>query len=229
MFDDSDPSKVPAFDCLAATSGSTGLGFSVTFTNAQDPGSPDWMNPNAADAQNANLNTFEIDETTGLPIGMKYQLTTPVQSCRIVGSPTSAGGYNIAFQSDKGIGFATYDPPVPPASDGNVTTHRIALPAADFGGPLNVPVPVWISAAGSDVSIGLTRTAGPQVSRFTYQNMPHGSTLPLRSERGQTGPVAASVGTDGVYVTYTDEVASRDGGIGTARYVMRIDSPDTLP
>jgi hypothetical protein len=34
---------------------------------------------------------------------------------------------------------------------------------------------------------------------------------------------------DGVYVTYTDEVASADGGVATARYVMRIESPAVLP
>jgi hypothetical protein len=110
-----------------------------------------------------------------------------------------------------------------------VTTETLALPAANFGGPINMPRPAWISSAGSDVSIGVSRAAGPQIFRFTYNAIPHGGTLTLRSEQGLTGPVSASVDTDIVYVTYADHTNGSGTTPPVKRYFMGIQSPATLP
>jgi hypothetical protein len=91
-----------------------------------------------------------------------------------------------------------------------------------------MPRPAWVSSAGGDVVIGLERKAGPQVYRFTYNALRHGSTLTLRSVNGNSGPVAAWSGGDAVYLTYTDQVTS-GSTTATQRYFMRIDSPASLP
>jgi hypothetical protein len=91
-----------------------------------------------------------------------------------------------------------------------------------------MPHPAWASpAGGGDISIGLARAAGPQVVRYTYNAIPHGSPLTLRSEKGQTGPVASWVGPDAVYVTYTDQAKTSSPSV--KRYFMRLESPATLP
>jgi hypothetical protein len=133
----------------------------------------------------------------------------------------------MAFENSEGIGFATYTPSPDSAYDGNVTTKDMAMPVATLGGPLNIQPPAWVSSAGGgDVSIGISRTAGPEVFRFTYNAMPHGGTLTLHSEQGKTGSVASWVGSDAVYVTYADQVS---GLPSVKRYFMRIESPATLP
>jgi len=209
MFDDS----VPEWDCLAPSVRPAGLGFSV-------------VTPDSANAA-SNFETAEIDDA-GNPIFMTYQLTVAVVSCRIVGSAASSGRYVMALQgieSDStAIDFAIYYP-----DSGSVTTQHPVLPAALFGDPMSMPRPAWVSSAGGDVVIGLARTAGPQVVRYSYNGIPHGSTLTLRSANGHTGPVAAWVGADAAaYVTYSDQVKS---GSSTTfqRYFMRIDSPASLP
>jgi len=140
----------------------------------------------------------------------------------------------MAFQTSNAIDFATYSPPpsLPDAqvSNGSVTTMNPVLTSASFGDPLSMPSVAWVSSPGSDVSIGLSSPGGVQVVRYTYNAIPHGATLTLRSERGQTGPVAAWVGPDATtYVTYTDQAKGSGTTVSTKRYFMRIESPATLP
>jgi hypothetical protein len=214
MFDDSNPAKVPNWDCLATTSGATGLGFSVV--------APDPLYP-----QTSDFLTAEVDEAGG-NTSMTYQFTVGVADCHVVAAPGPAGTYVLSLQTDNAIDFATYYPPANPGDPGMVTTKNPVLSASTFGDPLNMPSPAWASAAGAgDVSIGLTRAAGPQVFRYTYDAIPHGSPLTLRSEKGQTGPVAAWVGPDAVYVTYADQTKTTPSLV--KRYFMRLESPATLP
>jgi hypothetical protein len=215
MFPDPDPANVPAWDCLQTTNGRTGLGFSV-------------ITPNQYLPQNSDFQGYEVDESGGAA-AMTYQLTVAVANCRIVGSPTPEGNFFMAFQSTTAIDFATYYPPRDPTQDGTVTTYDPVLPAANFGDPLSIPRPAWVNSAGGDVVIGLSRTAGPEVVRFTYNAVPHGATLPLRSEKGQTGPVAAWVGPSAVYVTYADQAKGSGSTPSVKRYFMRIESPAPLP
>ncbi len=212
------PANVPAWDCLAPQGRSTGFSFGA-------------VTPHPSSVT-SDFRTLEIDET-GNAIDMTYQLTVQITNCRIVGAPTPAGNYFMAFQGalngTTAIDFATYYAPLDPkSSTGTVTTQPSVLPSALFGGPLNMPRPAWVSSAGGDVVIGLERKSGPEVVRFTYNAVPHGSTLKLRSVNGNAGPVAAWVGDDAVYATYTDQVKS-GSATATNRYFMRVDSPASLP
>jgi hypothetical protein len=215
VFDDSVPANVPNWDCVAPSSRSTGLSFSMVTPSADT----------------SNFVTLEIDEA-GDTILMTYRLTVAVVSCRIVGSPRPNGSYFMALHGIEGgssaIDFATYYPPTDPKDDGTVKTEHPVLPAAVFGDPQSMPRPAWVTSAGSDVVFGLAHRGGPEVVRYTYNAVPHGATLPLRSANGQTGPVAAWVGDDTVYVTYADQVNS-GGSTTTKRYFMRVDSPASLP
>ena len=216
MLDDSVPANVPAWDCLAPQSTPNGIVFSA-------------VTPNTAFGT-SDFRTAEIDEN-GVANFLTYQLTATVTSCHIVGSPTPTGSYFMAFQGTEngssGIYFATYYPPAPPAVDGIVKTYSV-LPSVLFGAPLNMPRPAWVTSAGGDVVIGLERKAGPQVFRWTYNAIGHGSALTMRSVNGNTGPVSAWVGFDASYVTYTDQVSSA-GTTAIKRYFMRVDSPASLP
>jgi hypothetical protein len=216
MFAGSAPADVPDWDCLQTTGGTTGLGFSV-------------VTPGSASPQYSDFDTLEFDEAGNAPF-MTYQLNARVVNCNIVGSPTPEGNFFLAFQSPSAIDFATYYPdPTDPNNPGTVTTHDPVLPAALFGGPLGMPHPAWVISAGGDVSIGLDRTAGPEVVRFTYNAVPHGATLLLPSANGQTGPVSAWVGPDAAYVTYSDQVKGSGSATSVMRYFMRVESPASLP
>ena len=212
LFDDSIPADTPDWDCLATTSGGTGLGVGVV---TPDP-----------TTGNSQLIAGEIDESGFWP-GINYQLTVKVANCRVVGSPGPAGTYLMAMQTNNAIDFATYYPPLataPSGTPGSVTTIDPVLSASSFGDPLNMPHPAWVApAGGGDISIGLQRNGGPQVFRYNYNAIPHGSPLTLRSEKGQTGPVATSVGLDATYITYSDQTKS--GTPAVKRYFMRIESP----
>lgn len=220
VFDDTTPGSVPAWDCLKTTNGSTGLGFSVVY--------PDSENRQG----DSDFEASEIDEGGNLN-RMPYQLTVAVTNCRIVGSPSADGSYVMAFETATAIDAATYLPirsfDSGPAVGGTVDTIDPLMSDATFDGPLNKPIPLWVSSPGGDISIGLQRSGPPRVVRFNYNGAPHGSTLTLRSDHGVTGPAASWVGPDAVYVTYTDEVRGGDGGAGVRRYFMRIDSPSSLP
>ena len=198
------PDPVPDWDCLATTNGTTGLGLSVV----------------AADVPpTSDFDTIEIDEAGGTT-SMLFQFLVTVANCQVVGSPGPEGTYVMAMQTSDAIDFAMYYP----SGEGSVDTRFPVLSASSFGDPLNMPRPAWASpAGGGDISIGLTRTAGPQVFRYTYSAIPRGSPLTLRSEKGQTGPVASWVGPDAAYVTYTDQTKS--GIPPVKRYFMRIESP----
>jgi hypothetical protein len=213
-----DDAQVPQWDCLAPQGRSTGFSFGA-------------ITPNPSFAT-SDFQTVEVDES-GLPTIMTYQLQVEVVNCQIVGSPTPAGNYFMAFQGTENganaIDFATYYPPVDPLTQaGAVTTQNPVMSAALFGGPLSMPRAAWASSAGSDIVIGLERKSGPEVVRYTYNAIRHGSTLKLRSVNGNAGPLAAWVGDDAVYATYTDQVKSGSTP-ATKRYFMRIDSPASLP
>jgi hypothetical protein len=216
------PADMPSWDCLQTTSGRTGLGFSV-------------INPDASLPEVSDFQTAEIDEAGG-PTLMSYQLTVAVTNCRIVGAPGPTGSYVMAFDTARAIDAAMYSPPFKSSLDsgasdgsGSVTTIDPLMANATFGGPLDKPIPAWVSSPGGDISIGLQRNGAPQVVRFRYDGAPKGSALTLRSDHGQTGPLDSWVGTDGVYVTYTDDVKGSGSTTLTKRYFMRIDSPATLP
>ena len=209
LFDDLSV-QVPNWDCLATTNG-TGLGFGVVTPDT--PGTSD-------------LVTSEVDERGGLVV-MSHQLLVVVANCRVVSSPGPAGSYVMAMQTNDAIDFAMYYPPsnaTSASAGGTVTTFVPVLSAASFGDSLTMPHPAWASpAAGGDISIGLARATGPQVFRYTYDAVPHGSPLTLRSEKGQTGPVASWVGPDAAYVTYTDQTITALPVV--KRYFMRLESP----
>jgi hypothetical protein len=216
VFDHNDPASVPNWQCLTAPNGSSGISLGVVIPQVDTLGN----------IVSSEFRVFDIDEA-GAKTDMTYPLSAAVTNCHIVGSPSPEGGYLMAFESSAGIGFATYTPSPDPAYAGNVTTKDMAMPVATLGGPLNIQPPAWVSSAsGGDVSIGLSRTAGPEVFRFTYNATHHGGTLTLRSEQGNTGPVASWVGSDAVFVTYADQVS---GSPLVKRYFMRIESPATLP
>jgi hypothetical protein len=180
--------------------------------------------PDDKDPSTSDFDTIEIDEASGGVTSMLYQFQVTVASCQVVSSPGPEGTYVMALQTSNAIDFAMYYPPVVPGNAGNVTTQNPVLSASTFGDPLSMPHPAWASpAAGGDISFGLAHTAGIQVFRFTYNGIPHGSPLTLRSEKGQTGPVASWVGPDVVYVTYADQTKS--GTPAVKRYFMRIESP----
>ena len=207
---------VPEWDCLAPQGAYDGLSFSVVTRDRND--------------QPTVFQTVEVTED-GQTNFMSYPLTAAVVDCHIVGAPANAGSYFMALEGSQNgstaIDFATFYPKLDQAG-GNVTTHHPVLPSALFGDPMNMPTPAWVGAAGGDVSIGLARKAGPQVRRYTYNGVPRGSPLMLRSANGQSGPVAAWSGKDGVYVTYADTVTSGSES-GIKRYFMRVVSPATLP
>jgi hypothetical protein len=207
---------VPQWDCLSPQGADGGFSFGVVTRDSSD--------------QATVFQTAEIAED-GQTDFMTYPLTAAVVDCHIVGAPTSSGAYFMALEGSQSgstaIDFATFYPK-PDQAGGNVTTHHPVLPSALFGDPMNMPTPAWVSSAGGDVIIGLTRRAGPQVVRYTYNGVPHGSSLTLRSANGQSGPVASWTGTDGVYVTYADTVSS-GGQSSIKRYFMRVVSPVTLP
>jgi hypothetical protein len=217
FLDDPVRANVPAWDCLAPQSRTTGLSFGAVTPDPSGIG--------------VDFQTVELDEA-GNTILMTYPLTVSVVNCNIVGAPAPDGSYYMAMQGLKdgtyAVDFATYYPKSGGAGAGTVTTHHPTLPAAMYGDPLSLPPAAWVNSAGGDVLIGLARRSGPEVVRFTYNNIPHGSTLPLRSVNGQAGPVAAWVGDDAVYVTYADEVKT-GGTVSVKRYFMRIISPASLP
>jgi hypothetical protein len=216
IFDHNNPASVPNWQCLTAPNGSSGISLGIVIPQVDTLGN----------IVSSDFRVFDIDEA-GVTTDMPYPLSTVVTGCHIVGSPSSAGGYLMAFENSEGIGFATYTPSPDSAYEGNVATKDMAMPVATLGGPLNIQPPAWVSSAsGGDVSIGIPRTAGPEVFRFTYNAIPHGGTLTLRSEQGKTGSVASWVGSDAVYVTYADQVSSSPS---VKRYFMRIESPATLP
>lgn len=218
VFDDGVPANVPNWSCLTAANGSKGISFGILIPQVNTSG-----NIVSSAFQTVDLN--EVGDSTGN--GMSYPIDDVVTNCYIVGSPSSEGDYLMAFESSTGIGFTMYTPPLDPKNAGNVTTERMALAVATLGGPLSIPPPAWVSAvSGGDVSIGLSRAAGPEVFRFTYDASPHGGALTLRSEEGKTGPVSSWVGSDAVYVTYADQVS---GTPSVKRYFMSIESPASLP
>jgi len=211
---------MPSWDCLHATNGIAGLAFSVV---TPGPGGP----------QTSDFQTLEMDES-GVGNPMDYQLTVAITNCRDVGAPGPNGTYVMAFDTSHAIDAAMFSPTVTldsGAGDGSGSVSIIdpLMANATFGGPLDKPIPAWVSSPGGDISIGLQRNGAPQVVRFRYDGAPRGSALTLRSDHGQTGPLASWVGTDGVYVTYTDDVKGSGGATTTKRYFMRIDSPATLP
>jgi hypothetical protein len=205
----------PAWDCLEPIIGPTGMGFGVITPNADYLHLSDWT-------------TIDIDAAGDLS-PMPYSFSTEVTSCGVVGSPTPTGGYDMAFRAYSGIAIAFYSPPPPDRESGNVTTYPMAIPAAKFGSPTKVPRPAWATAAGSDVTVGLASSSGVQVARFTYQGVPHGSTLTLRSISGNVGPVSAWVDPDLTYLTYADLGSGDAGAAGARRYFAAVEAPALLP
>jgi len=207
LYDDP-PANVPNWDCLATTGGTTGLGYSVVTPDLQGT---------------TDLVANEVSET-GAATRLTYQFRVAVASCQVVSAPGPAGTYVMALETSNAIDFAMYYPPVIAGGDGSVSTKGPVLSASSFGDPLSMPHPVWAGpATGGDISIGLARTAGVQIFRFTFDAIPHGAPLTLRSEEGQTGPVASWVDLDTVYVTYTDQAKTSPPSV--RRYFMRVDSP----
>jgi hypothetical protein len=211
--------NVPAWDCLAAHQRPTGFSFGAVVPN----GDPDWPA--------SNFETVEVDEAGGTTL-MRYQLMVTIANCQIVGGPNPSGSYFMAMQGilngTRAIDFATYYPPIDPKEAGTVHTQHPVMPDALFGDPLSMPKPAWVSRGGPDVVIGLSHRSGHQVVRFQFDAVKHGATLDLRSASGNSGPIAAWVGDDATYVTYSDQAGSGSGAV-TRRYFMRVDSPATLP
>lgn len=207
-----------AWDCLAPTNGTTGLGFSIVGPDLSSPGLgfTAWT-------------TAELDESGAMSPGeLSYSFQADIADCNILGSPAANGGYDIAFSDSSGIGGAFYYPPPPGVPDGTVMPYPILLSANSFGDLLNVPTVAWAAPAGNDMMIGLARRSAPYAVRFTYQAVPHGSALVLPSANGNTGPVAAWVGPDFVYVTYSDQVVGPSGGVTVARYFVKIEAAAQL-
>jgi hypothetical protein len=205
--------NVPAWDCLSPQSRPTGLSFSAVTADATGTSS--------------DIQTVEIDEGGGTAF-MTYPITPAVMGCHLVAAPGAGGRYYMALLGMKdgsaAVDFAIYTPRSN-GETGSVNSHHPALSAALYGDSLSLPTPAWVTSAGADIVIGLARKSGPEIVRFTYNNVPHGSKLTLRSTNGKAGPVAAWVGEDAAYVTYSDQVKAGS----TARYFMRIVSPEKLP
>jgi hypothetical protein len=206
----------PGWDCLAPTNGPSGLGFSIVGPDAQYTDLTDWV-------------TNELDDAGTSTGEMLYGIPAQVSGCHILGAPTATGGYDIAFEDTPGIGASFYYPPPPGDDTGTINTHPIVLSAASFGDPMQVPHIAWVAPAGNDIAIGLSRASGPYVVRFTYQAVPRGSSLVLRSANGKTGPVSAWTGSDYTYVTYTDQVSGPAGATNVLRYFVKVDASVQLP
>jgi hypothetical protein len=205
----------PPWDCLASTIGPTGMGFGVITPDPLHPKFTDWT-------------TLDIDAAGGVS-PTTYGFPTELTTCGVVGSPTSTGGYDMAFRNVSGIGVAFYYPPPPDRDTGSVTTHPMAVPAARFGSPDRIPSQVWAAQAGTDITVGLATSSGVQVVRFTYQGAPHGSALALRSAGGRIGKVASWVDPDLTYVTYADLAAGDGGSSNVRRYFAAVEAPEKLP
>ena len=108
-------------------------------------------------------------------------------------------------------------------------SYPMAVPAAKFGSPARVPRQVWAAPAGTDITVGQASSSGVQVVRFTYQGVPHGSAVTLRSATGQIGPVASWVDPDLTYVTYANLVAGDGGASRVLRYFVAVEAPAQLP
>jgi hypothetical protein len=214
-FDSRTSANPSTWDCLAATNGPSGLGFSIVGPDYQYSDLTDWV-------------TTEMDDTGAVTGEMLYGIPAQVSDCHIMGSPTPTGGYDLAFEGSPGVGTTFYYPPPAGSDRGSLTTHSIVLSAASFGDPMQVPHLAWVAPAGNDITIGLQRTSGPYVVRFTFQAVPRGSSLVLRSANGKTGPVAAWTGPDYTYVTYTDQVAGEAGAPNVVRYFVKVDAPAQL-
>jgi hypothetical protein len=206
----------PDWDCLAPTNGPSGLGFSILGPDHQDGSLTDWM-------------TTEMDDTGAPAPGLLLGFPAQVSGCHILGKTTPSGGYDLAFEDDPGIGAAFFYPPADGGQSGQVMAYPIVIPSSNFSDPLQVPHVAWVAPAGNDITIGLARSSGPSVARFTFQAEPHGSWLTLRSASGKSGPVAAWTGSDYTYVTYSDEVIGSSGSPTIARYFMKIDASAQLP
>jgi hypothetical protein len=215
-FGDRTSADPPAWDCLAPTNGPTGLGFSIVDPDKQYTDLTDWI-------------TSEMDDTGVANGEMVLGFPSQVSGCHILGVTTPTGGYDLAFEDAPGIGAAFYYPPASGSTSGQVNAYPIVIPASSFSDPLQVPHVAWVAPAGNDITIGLARSSGPSVARFTFQAAPHGSWLTLRSANGKAGPVAAWTGTDYTYVTYTDEVYGTGGSASIVRYFTKVDASAQLP
>jgi hypothetical protein len=201
---DRDP---PPWDCLMPSNNASGLGFGIIGTDLTDSKYTDYV-------------TADMDDSGAMSGEMTYGFDSGggVTNCGLFGAPGPNGTYLMAFDDEPGIGAAFYYPPAPGATNGTLMPYKVLISANTFGDPSHTPHVAWVSPAGNDILIGLARTAGPYVVRYTYQAVPHGSALLLPSALGKTGPVSASVGSDHTYVTYTDAAST-----GTVRYLVSVD------
>jgi hypothetical protein len=182
--------------------------------------------PDLTCSECSSWNTFDIDATGAVSVA-EYGLSAQVTECSIVGSPTPAGGYDMAFRNIPGVGIAFYYPPAD--SDlGIVMPYPMAVPAAKFGSPAMVPRPVWAAAAGNDISVGLANSSSVQVMRFNYQSTPRGSSVSLPTASGSIGPAASWVGPNSVYVTYAD-LTGAGASARVKRHFTVVEAPAELP
>jgi hypothetical protein len=205
----------PAWDCLAATNGPSGLGFSIVGPDNQILEYTDWV-------------TSEMDDAGVMGGETTYGLKMPVADCHILGAPAADGAYDLAFEDSPGIGAAFSYAPRAGSVNGTLTAYPMVIPAGNFEDPASVPHVAWAAPAGLDMTIGLSRPSGPYVVRYTFQAVPHGSALSLRSVSGRTGPVSASVGPDYVYVTYTDQIVG-SASADVLRYFVKVEASAQLP
>lgn len=205
-FDDRTALDPPPWSCLAATNDASGLGFGIIGTDLVESAYTDYV-------------TADMDDTGAMVGEMTYGFDARggVTNCGLAGAPGPNGSYLMAFDDEPGIGAAFYYPPASATGDGTIMPYPILISANSFGDPSHTPHVAWVAPAGNDMLLGLDRSAGPYVVRYTFQGIPHGGALALRSVNGQTGPLAASVASDYTYVTYTDTTVT-----GVARYFVKI-------
>jgi len=223
---DSDPNNIPQWSCLDTTQNHD---VAVTLVEAPDQRRPDQF----------AWRRLKINDDGSIAANDEIDLDSlAVSDSRIVSTATS-DGYLLAWQDNAtngGTSFAALTEPPPDAGPdvtANVVTHSL-LVSAYYGGYSNMPKLAWVAPAGFDISIGLTRSQGPEVVRFNTFADQVGRALFLPSVSGNTGPVSSWVGSDAVYVTYLDMAASHtqpDAAVsaGSQRLLVTVVSPAELP
>jgi hypothetical protein len=199
LLDDPDPSKISLWSCANTTQ--NGSGFAITLVEA-----PSVSNGHPI---RSAWRRFVINDDGSLGESAQFELLTAVGDCRIVSMP-STNGHLVAWQNKSndigGTYFARMTPPPPsagPDAYDDVTTKKV-MAAELYGGYASMPRLAWIAPSDYEVTIGLSRSQGPEVVRFNSAADPRGGPLYLPSVSGHTTPVSAWVDLDAVYVTYLD-------------------------
>jgi hypothetical protein len=211
LLDSEDASKIPRWDCVDVSQNLNS--FAITLVEDASAGSsmPLWHRYNL------------FDDGTSQGEALIYLRWGQVADCRITSSPTPLpDGYLVAWQNSKSSGgtyFAHMSPPLPDAGadEQPEVTSRHIVASETYGGYSRMPKLLWSApvGAGTEFTVGMLGSKGPEVMRFDLLADPKGGTLHLPSSAGNVGPVSSWVGPDATWVTYLDMPAAQTGSMAT--------------